>query len=66
MFEWEITQNNPIELLVSKEIREQRVELCKSCDNLNNVQICDLCGCIMPVKTWLKFSECPDKKWMQQ
>ena len=37
-----------------------------SCNNLNKVQMCNRCGCIMPVKTWLKFSECPDKKWMQQ
>ena len=50
-------------VLVSSEERNKRVEICKSCDRLNKLNFCVLCGCFMPVKTWLKSKSCPANKW---
>lgn len=40
-----------------------RISLCKSCDRLNSLNFCKECGCFMPAKVRLKWSECPLKKW---
>ena len=60
---WEIIQNNCIEILVNKEERNKRVKICKTCEQLSNIQICNQCNCFMPIKTWLKISKCPKEKW---
>jgi hypothetical protein len=40
-----------------------RINTCKSCPNLNKLNMCKLCGCFMPIKVRLKGSSCPDGKW---
>ena len=63
MEDWDIEQQNPIEFLVGKEVRQERVNICKSCEHLTPFKICSQCGCIMPVKTWLTHAHCPTNKW---
>ena len=43
---------------------EERMEMCKSCDKLTPINICSECLCFMPIKTRLRSSECPLKKWV--
>lgn len=50
---------------VSEETRNERLAICKSCEYLHQTQFCKLCGCFMPVKTYIPISECPKKKWLQ-
>ena len=40
-----------------------RIEICKSCPELNSLNFCKQCGCFMPVKVRIKSAECPLKKW---
>jgi hypothetical protein len=42
---------------------EERMTICKSCDSLNSINLCEHCGCFMPVKTRLSFAKCPADKW---
>jgi hypothetical protein len=49
---------------VSKEIRELRLSICRSCDKFVNLtQQCSVCHCIMPLKTRLPHAWCPEQKW---
>jgi len=60
-------------LRVTNEIANQRMEICKNCENLNqefkifNYKFlrCGICGCILRAKTKLTFENCPDNppKW---
>jgi len=43
--------------------RNQRMDICNSCDRLSILKFCKECGCIMPVKTYLSFAKCPLSKW---
>jgi hypothetical protein len=43
--------------------RQTRMKVCLSCDNLNSVNICKICNCFMPLKTWLLNKKCPVGKW---
>lgn len=43
--------------------RNKRLEICKSCPNLIMGNICKLCGCWMPLKTYFPNQKCPDNKW---
>lgn len=46
------------------EVRESRLSICRSCDNLHaKSELCKLCGCYVPAKTWLPSSSCPINKW---
>jgi hypothetical protein len=54
---------DPRELIVSQEVRNQRLNICKSCEKFNKISFCSVCNCFMPVKTWLLVSDCPIKKW---
>lgn len=40
-----------------------RIETCKSCPELNSLNMCKQCGCFMPLKVRIKSAECPLKKW---
>lgn len=51
------------EQLTTSDIKEQRKAVCSSCKNLNKVNICDICHCVMPAKWWLAHASCPDNKW---
>lgn len=52
---------------VTPEQQEARYSICESCDRLHAAtNRCNLCGCFMGVKTWLKSQECPLKKWEKE
>lgn len=48
---------------VDAETRQQRVDLCNSCEHLSAMKTCNKCNCFMPAKTWIKFAKCPIDKW---
>lgn len=48
---------------LGKTDRQKRIEICKHCENLNNLYFCKLCNCFMPIKTWMKYKSCPIEKW---
>ena len=56
--------DNVTNFKVSDEIRSQRLEICKSCDQFHSSEFCKLCGCYMPAKSHIAFSNCPLKKWV--
>jgi hypothetical protein len=47
----------------SKELQEQRENICKSCDSFTTLNTCKECGCIMPLKNKIKSATCPLGKW---
>jgi hypothetical protein len=59
----------PLDLLnsknyTSKEIRNERFEICKGCPRLfKPTKTCKECGCFMAMKTWLTDATCPLEKW---
>ena len=51
-------------MLVSKEVKEKRYNICKNCDRFKKFnKICEICLCFMPAKTRFADSECPKGKW---
>lgn len=52
---------------VSKEIREERYSICKSCPHfIEDSKRCSECGCFMETKTWIGANPkylCPKNKW---
>jgi len=48
---------------VSEEIQQTRIDICNSCEKLHSTNFCTLCGCYMPVKTFLSNAKCPMDKW---
>lgn len=52
---------------VSKEIREERYDTCKSCPFfIEDSKRCSECGCFMEAKTWIGGDPdalCPKQKW---
>ena len=51
---------------VSDEIREERFNICKSCEEFHKTtEFCRVCGCYMPAKTWIASTSCPIKKWVK-
>lgn len=53
----------PFLTLVEDDIREERYNICKSCEHFTKFKTCDVCNCIMPVKVVWTDSECPIGKW---
>lgn len=43
--------------------RNDRMNICKECDNLSTLNFCALCSCFMPIKVWISASSCPEEKW---
>jgi hypothetical protein len=43
--------------------RQIRIEICESCEQLSFLKICKICHCVMPIKTYIPFAECPLGKW---
>lgn len=41
----------------------KRIEICKSCDQLNSLNFCKQCGCFMPAKVRIRAVSCPLGKW---
>ena len=60
---------SPVDLLSSDnytntETRNARYEICRGCERFfKPTRVCKECGCVMPLKTWLKDAECPIGKW---
>jgi len=55
-----------INLKVADDIREKRLNICKSCDEFHkSTEFCRVCGCYMPAKTWIASQSCPLKKWIR-
>lgn len=51
-------------LLVSDEIKENRMQICRECDHYDSEQIrCKECGCMLEYKTRFSLDSCPLKKW---
>jgi|TARA_B100001939_G_C16442080_1_gene405268 hypothetical protein len=66
-FVWELFQHtakNPDSLLVSDEIYEERLNICKSCEWYDPEPIrCKKCGCWLQNKARMGLDSCPIGKW---
>ena len=52
--------------MTKKDYQLERLDICKSCEHLKRplgIMQCNVCKCVMIVKTALKNSECPLNKW---
>jgi hypothetical protein len=53
----------------AKLLSNKRLEICKACPHSRDlysrgwINYCNLCGCMLKVKTRLKKSKCPDGRW---
>lgn len=55
---------NPLASKVSPEIKNLRLDVCKSCEFfLKNTSRCSKCGCFMHLKTEIPHAECPIGLW---
>ena len=55
---------DPTKKKVSKDVAEERLEICKKCPRLiQSTKQCKECGCIMVLKTKLAAAFCPIGKW---
>lgn len=53
-------------LQVSDEVKNQRLEICRSCDKYDVEQIrCKECGCFLEPKTGFSLDSCPLGKWKE-
>lgn len=57
-------ENFPSDKKADKITYENRLEICKQCDNLTD-GMCSLCGCFVELRAIKKNMYCPDvpKKW---
>ena len=47
---------------------EERLKICRKCPHYNKFwKTCKICNCFMPLKTKLRWAECPDEppRWTQ-
>lgn len=55
---------NPNAPRSEQELIEYRLNICLSCEHLNQRLVkCKKCGCFMKLKTTLKSAKCPIGKW---
>ena len=53
-------------LIVSNEIKEERLAICRSCDYYDASQIrCKHCGCFLEQKAAFSIDSCPIDKWKE-
>ena len=48
---------------------EERYKICKECPNLDKKwKVCKVCNCFMPLKTKIRWAECPEEppRWTQE
>jgi hypothetical protein len=50
-------------MLVPAGLQETRMEICRACPELTNLDRCRKCGCFMVAKTRVKGARCPLGKW---
>lgn len=62
-YSWDFKHSLVTSIIVDTKIREERKSICNSCDKLTYYNVCSVCNCFMPVKTWVTFSKCPLDKW---
>ena len=51
------------ENVCTQEERKIRTDICDNCDKLKLGTVCSKCSCVMSLKTWLTFANCPLGKW---
>lgn len=49
----------------AEEVSKERMEICRSCENLTKLDFCKMCGCQMNIKTKLARMTCPIGKWKE-
>jgi len=45
-------------------VKEERMEICNGCEHNKN-GFCELCGCVLKLKTGFANMKCPMDKWME-
>ena len=53
----------------TKKTHEERLKICKKCPKYSKFwKTCTICKCFMPLKTKLRWAECPDEppRWTQE
>jgi hypothetical protein len=51
-------------LVVPDNIKEERLQICNTCEFFTTLSRCKKCGCFMPAKILIKRAKCPINKWM--
>lgn len=46
-----------------QELADKRMEICNSCANKSELNICKLCRCFLPFKTKAVNASCDENKW---
>lgn len=64
--EWDHPTYETKGYIASEATRKQRIAICESCESLTIVKICRVCSCFMPAKVWVKFIDCPQRKWLRE
>lgn len=50
---------------IPESIVNSRMDACRSCEHfIKLTSQCKRCGCVMPLKTKLRSSMCPEQKWL--
>jgi len=50
--------------LASNPQAKERFEICLACPQFDiNTDRCQMCGCVMTLKTFIPLAKCPDNKW---
>ncbi len=50
--------------VTDKKNHKNRYDICKKCPKFNKIwKTCKECGCFMPLKTKIRWAECPDGHW---
>lgn len=46
---------------------QERYKTCKSCENfIDDMKVCTMCACFMPVKVFVLDYKCPLNKWLNE
>lgn len=52
--------------IVPRAVAEERMEVCRNCNYFKTKsQVCELCGCYLPLKTSMVSMKCPLDKWAE-
>lgn len=43
--------------------RNERLDICNSCEHKSKIGVCKLCGCLLKSKTTYTKASCPIGKW---
>lgn len=52
-----------MEFFVKSHVAEERLAICRSCEQLSEYNICKKCGCFMLMKVKVAQAKCPLEKW---